>query len=646
MAEKIITTCTRDCPNACGLTAVVEHGRVIELAGNPEHPVSQGFRCHKCKAFVDRAYSPDRILTPLKRKGTSWKPVSWEAAMNEVAEHLQAAKDKQGTESILYYRGFAQRTALKLLNDRFFNLFGGVTGTRGTLCGGTGQAAQNLDYGNRISHDPLDHMNAKTLFIWGRNPVSTNPYLSRIASTLRRNGGSVVLIDPVASESLGLADLFVQPKPGSDAWLALALAKLVLQAGEADYRFLEEHCIHWPEYRSIIDRHSLADLSCRCDVPVSMLEKIAAILIRSRPAAFCLGWGLHRWEYAHHAIRAIDALGAVSGSIGVTGGGVSQGFEEYAPYDLSWVAEELHPLRRKFLTPVIGQEILDADPPIQVLVVTAGNPVCMSPNAAKVEQAFRSIPFKVVVGHFLDDTAQLADIFLPTTTLLEEEDIVAGYGHNIVGPVNPAVPPIGWARSDFDIFQDLGRRLLPPDPDFALSRREWLHRLLSPMEKMGVRLEEIQKGPVRVPNTPMIPFADRKFPTPSGKFQLLEEFSPPEPEDKAFPYWLLSVSPHRWLCSEMTPAEQTGLTEIRLHSLEAEALHLADGEKVIVESSVGKTFARLRTDDRQRRDVVVFPRGKWRASGSFVNLLTRDIVSKVGNGAPYYDNKVRIRGCD
>ncbi|MHC1759508.1 MAG: molybdopterin-dependent oxidoreductase [Negativicutes bacterium] len=643
MPKQIITTCTRDCPNACGLIAVVENGRVTELAGNPDHPVTQGFRCHKCKAFVARSYSPDRILTPLKRQGANWKPISWEAAMDEVAGRLQEAKDYYGPESILYYRGFAQRTALKLLNDRFFNLFGGVTGTRGTLCGGTGQASQNLDYGSRVSHDPLDHMNAKTLVIWGRNPVATNPYLARIAAAIRHNGGTVLLIDPVASESAGLADVFLQPQPGGDVWLALALSKLVLRADAADQAFLQNHCVHWPEYRAIVDRYSLTELSDRCDIPVTLLEKVASILIHSRPVAFSLGWGLHRWEFAHYAIRAIDALGAVVGSIGVAGGGVSQGFEEYAPYDLSWVADDLHPHRRKLLTPIIGQEILDAEPPIQVLMVTAGNPVCMSPNAAKVARAFQTIPFKVVVGHFLDDTAQLADIFLPSATLIEEDDIVAGYGHNIVGPVNPAVSPIGDARSDFDIFQDLGRRLLPPDADFVLPRLEWLKRLLAPTEALGISLDDIKSGPVRLASAPMVPFADHRFPTPSGKFQLLDEYLPPKNSGEEFPYWLLSIAPHQWLCSEMTPGEQAGLTEIRLHPLEAKNLQLSDGDTVIVENTVGQTLARLRTDGRQRRDVVVFPRGRWKSSGSNVNLLTRDIVSRVGNGTPYYDNKVRIR---
>lgn len=643
MPERIITTCTRDCPNACGLIAIVENGRVLKLVGNSDHPVTRGFCCHKCQAFVARAYSQDRILTPLRRVRENWQPIGWNEALDEVAAKLQETRECFGPEAILYYRGFAQRTALKLLNDRFFNLFGGVTGTRGTLCGGTGQASQNLDYGSRISHDPLDHINARTLVIWGRNPVATNPYLARIATMIRQQGGTVVLIDPVASESAPLANLVLQPKPGSDVWLALALAQLIFRAGAADDEFLTHCCVNLTEYRSIVDRFSLTELAQQCDIPASRLEQLAELLCRSRPVAFSLGWGLHRWEYAHYAIRAIDALGAVTGSIGVAGGGVSQGFEEYAPYNLSWVAEDLHPNRRKFLSPVIGQEILDADPPIQLLMVTAGNPVCMSPNSAKVRRAFQTIPFKVVIGHFLDDTAQLADIFLPSTTLFEEEDVVAGYGHNIVGPVNPAVSPLGESRSDFDIFQELGQRLLAPSADFVLDRQEWLRRLLAPMERHKISLDDIQRGPVRLPNAPMVPFADRHFPTESGKFQLLDELSLSISVDSAYPYWLMSTAPYQWLCSEMTPSEQQGLTEIRLHPLEAARLHLTDGDTVLIESTVGATSARLKTDDRQRRDIVVFPRGRWSSSGSDVNRLTRDIVSRVGNGTPYYDNKVRVR---
>ncbi len=645
MAKEIITTCTRDCLNSCGLVASVEQGRVTGLRGNPRHPLTRGQACHKCLKFVARAYSPERILTPMKKNAAGdWQPVSWTDALDEIAARLAGTVERYGPEGILYYRGFAQRTALKLVNERFFNLLGGVTGTRGTLCGGAGQASQDLDFGRRVSHDPLDHLNSHSLILWGRNPVATNPSLAATVQELRSQGAKVALIDPVASESRRICDLHIQPAPGRDVFLAMAAAKLILERGQQDEAFLAGHSEGFAAYRRILDAYSLDELVCLCDVSRREVEKLYDILVNHYPTAICLGWGLHRWVHAHYAIRAVDALGAIAGVIGVSGGGVSQGFEEYAAFDGAATLDHLYPNRRRLLMPLIGREITDAhDPPLGMAVITAGNPVCQAANSAKVADAFRQIPYVVFVGHFLDDTAQCADIFLPTTTFLEEEDVTGSYGHNFIGPVNPAVPPPGEAKPDFAIFQELARRF-PFAGELAGSAAEWLGRLLQPVTSRGIALETIRGGPVRLPDAPYVPYADRRFPTPSGKYRFMSEFAPPPAwqADPEYPYQLMSVSPHDWLCSETTPAEQGELTVVRLHPAEAAKIGVGDGEEITVVSRVGRTRARLRLDPRQRRDVVVFPRGKWLSSGSSVNLLTPDLVSEVGGGAPFYEARVRL----
>jgi anaerobic selenocysteine-containing dehydrogenase len=642
MGQEVITTCTRDCPNACGLVVRVEGGRVTALVGNPAHPVSRGFYCSKCEAFVRRIYSPERVLTPLRREGSGWRPIAWDAALDEIAGRMDDIRTKEGPEAILSYRGFAQRTALKLLNDRFFNLFGGVTGTRGTLCGGTGQAGQELDLGRRISHDPLDLDNSRSLVIWGRNPAATNPYLLPVMARIRREGGRVILVDPVASETARLCDLHIQPAPGTDAYLAMAAARVILTRGEEDAPFLADRCEGFRAYRELLAGHDTEELARLCNVPLPQVEALASLLTRERPCAIQLGWGLHRWEYGHQTVRFIDALAAVAGLIGIPGGGVSQGFEEYAPYDLDWTGDRLHPERRRLLMPRIGEEILTArDPVVRMIFVTAGNPVCQAPNAAKVATAFERTPFVVVAGHFLDDTAARADIFLPSTTFLEEEDVVASYGHNYVGPVNRAIAPLGECRSDLDLFRGLAARFsFGPDLDRPIS--QWLPLLLAPLLGQGVTLEELRRGPVRLPDAPLVPYADRVFPTPSGRFRFVTSFVPPQRREEEYPYHLLSVSPREWLCSELTPVEQTELTEVRVHPLTAQAHGLADGDRVRIVSRVGETLGRLRTSGEERRDTVVFPRGRWLASGSSANALTLDLVSKEGNGAPYYETRVRL----
>ena len=642
--REVITTCTRDCTNTCGLIATVEHGKVISLRGNPQHPVNQGRVCHKCAGFVKRVYSPERVRTPLRRKGSAWARISWTEALDEIAGRMNKIQERFGSEAILYYQGFGERTALKLLNNRFFNLFGGVTTLYGTLCGGTGQAAQDLDFGRRISHDPFDHLNSKSLILWGRNPVVTNINLLPIIKQIRKQDSPVLLIDPVASESRSICDYHLQPAPGQDACLAMAAAKIILTRGAEDIDFLARYSEGFDAFKKVLDSFTVEELADRCDVPAGQIELLAEVLINKKPTAILLGWGLHRWEQAHYTIRSIDALSAISGNIGVAGGGVSQGFEEYGPYDLNLMGHELNPPRRKFLMPLIGEEILKAqDPPVEMIFVTAGNPVSMAPNSAKVAKAFAKTPFVVVAGHFLDDTAGYADIFLPATTFLEETDIVAGFGHNYVGPVNRAIEPLGESRSDFEMFQALAERF-PFAAEFNHSPEEWLSMLTAPLLAKGVALEELSRGPVRVPDAPMVPYAGRVFPTPSGKFSFLGEFEPPiTSHDTEFPFNLMSVMARDWIGSELTLSEQSELLVVRMNAQEGWKLGLRDGDTVRIVSRTGEMKVRLKLDDAQRRDIVVCPRGGWMKAGRGINVLTRDLVSKVGNGTPYFETRVSIK---
>ncbi len=641
----VVTTCTRDCPGACGLVATVRDGRLTGLAGNPGHPLTRGKACLKAARYVQRVYSTERISRPMIRahRREPWRIAGWDEVLDAIAERMQSISAQSGPEAILYYQGYGERTALKLLNRHFFNLFGGVTTTTGSLCGGTGQGAQNLDFGRRISHDPLDHLNSRATILWGRNPVSTNASLVPIISEIRSRGGKVILVDPAPSRSAGLADRHIAPRPGSDAYLAMAAARLILSAGAEDRTFMDAHAEGAQEYLRILEATSVEELCAKCDVPVEDARFLAETLMRHKPTSILLGWGMHRHERAHVSIRAIDALAAVSGNIGVPGGGVSQGFEEYGPYDQTCWGDHLNPPRRTLLLPRIGAEILDArDPGIRMIYVTAANPVCMAPNTSTVTEAFRRAEFVVYSGHFLDDTADLAHVFLPATTFLEEEDVMASYGHNYVGPVNPAIEPVGECRSEFRMFYELASRF-PFAGRFRRTEREWLHDICAPIREQGCSLEALRRGPFSL-YAPMVPFADRVFPTPSGKFRFMTECPPADLAlaDPAFPYRLLTIAPHGFICSERTMAEHDILPVVVLSAEEAESLCLINGETVRVESPAGCVSARLETRAGQRPDILVSERGGWLKAGHGLNRLTRDVASRVGNGTPYYETAVRI----
>lgn len=645
METTTITTCTRDCPNTCGLAASVREGRLVRLAGSPDHPLTRGKACLKAARYVRRVYSPERITRPMFRRHRHepWRPATWDEVLDTVARHMQTIASQSGTEAILHYQGYGERTALKLLNRYFFNLFGGVTTTTGSLCGGTGQGAQNLDFGCRVSHDPLDHAASRSMILWGRNPVSTGVSIVPIIRDIRRNGGKIVLVDPAPTKSTALADRHIAPRPGTDAFLAMAAAKLILAQGNEDREFLEHHADGAQDYLRILEAFGLAQLCTLCDVSEEDARYLADTLVRQKPTSILLGWGMHRHEHAHASIRAIDALSAISGNIGVSGGGVSQGFEEYGPYDLQFWGDGLNPPRRALLLPRVGEEILAAsNPEIRMIFVTAANPVCMAPNTAKVTAAFRKAEFVVYSGHFLDDTADLAHVFLPATTFLEEEDVMASYGHNYVGPVNPAIAPVGQCRSEFRMFSDLARRF--PFADlFRRSERDWLHDICAPIRRQGCSMEALRRGPFRL-DAPMVPYAGRVFPTPSGRFRFMTEFDPSSLTRHApgYPYRLLTVAPHGFICSERTMAEHAPLPVVTLSQEEAVSLGLRSGDTVSVESPTGKVRAMLQTRAGQRSDILVSERGGWLKAGHGLNRLTRDITSRIGNGAPYYETCVRV----
>lgn len=641
----IITTCTRDCPNTCGLIATVEDGRLIRLSGDPDHPLTRGVACVKCARYVKRVYSPERITHPMVRSSRKapWQRTTWDQALDLIALRMTAIRDASGPEAILYYQGYGERTALKLLNRYFFNLFGGVTTTRGSLCGGTGQASQNLDFGERVSHDPLDHYNSASMILWARNPVSTNISLVPVIHDIRKRGGNVIVVDPAHSKTVPLSTRHIRPKAGTDAFLAMAAAKLILAAGAEDRTFLAQHSVGAPEYLGILDQFSVEDLCLRCGVPVADAQFLAETLMRQKPTSILLGWGLHRHKHAHYSLRAIDALGAISGNIGIAGGGVSQGFEEYGPYDRQYWGDSLNPPRRSLRMPTIGEDILNAhEPPIRMIYVTASNPVCMAPNSGKVAQAFSQAEFVVYSGHFMDDTADHAHVFLPATTFLEEQDVMASYGHNYVGPVNQAIAPVGLCRSEFHMFHELAARF-PFAERFRRPVRDWLHDLCAPLRAHGCDMDTLATAAFRYP-APMVPYADKTFATPSGNYQFMTEFSPEllEKTDPAHPYRLLTIAPHGSICSERTMTEHPPLPVVFLATAEAARLGLAQGDTVTVRSATGTIRATLRTQEEQRPDVLVAERGGWMKAGHGLNRLTRDLASVVGLGTPYYETCVAV----
>ena len=647
--KTVVTACTRDCTGACSIIANAEDGKVIKLRGNKEHDVTAGFLCKNTSHYLKTYfYSPNRVLHPLLKENGEWKKISWNEALDIAASKISQVIGEYGSSAILYYQGFGARTALQAMNRRFFNLLGGVTTTYGTVCGGIGHSAMELDFGVKISHDPLDHLNSNLIIVWGRNLAATDVHLWRILRKTKRNGIKIIVIDPVKTKTAKQADEFIQPAPGSDIYLAMALAKIVLETNNVDYNFIENYTKNFDSYKEILDKFSLEYLSNKCGVGLDEIKELAFEYARGKPSSIITGWGLHRYVQGHLAFRMIDALAAITGNIGVSGGGVSQGFEEFEYFDFSSVElGECGKNQRQLPMPKIGNAILDTDnPPIKLIFLASGNPVNLNPDSLKVKEGFDSADFVIMMDHFLNDTSDSADLFLPTTTYLEEEDLIGSYGHNWVSPINPVVSPQGETKSEFEIFQLLAQRLGIFD-EMSGSAKDWLKKLAAPILGRGITFEDLQNAPKRMIKKTEIPFADMKFKTESGCFEFIEELSIQDMDVEEFPFKLLSTMAEDFIGSVVPESELVdGFLEVHVHPDILKEKNLADGDKALMESPVGSLVVKVKENEEVRKDYILTYKGGWLKYNKCVNVLTQSMISEIGNGTPYYDTRVRIKGID
>jgi anaerobic selenocysteine-containing dehydrogenase len=636
---KVKTTCNRDCPDACGIVATVDDGRIVKIQGDPDHPVTQGFLCYRTSRFLERQYDPDRVTTPLVARNGAFRAVTWDDALDLIAEKMLRIKTESGGGAILHYRSGGTLGIVKHLNDRFFQLFGPCAVKSGDICSGAGDAAQLTDFGDEDSNDLFDLLNAKTILIWGKNPHVSSVHLLPILKQARERGTRIVTIDPVRHRGADLAELYVQPRPGGDIALALGVARRLFETGKTDPA-AGSYCDHLEAFRALAFSRGVPDWAALADVTTDELDAIAA-LYAAGPSAILVGWGMQRKANGSATVRLLDALAAISGNLGVAGGGVSFYFKRRGAFDTSFGDSGDEPARR-LLEPLLGREILEAsDPPIRMVWVTAGNPVAMLPDSHTVKRALETRELTVVVDSFLTDTARAAHVVLPTTTMLEDDDLVGAYGHHWLGEVRPVVPPPDGVRTDYAIAQGLAKRLGLAE-HFADDIETWKRRFLGPVADQGASLAAIREGYVRNPLAPKILFHDRKFKTATGRVNLIHDVDPePARPTDARPLLLMAFSTEKAQSSQWAhPRGQDGPAVATVHP--SAAAGFDDGEVARIESEAGAMDVRLRFDARQRRDVVLLAKGGWLRDGRCANALIPAIATDAGGGAVYYDTPVRV----
>lgn len=664
MTNDIKTACPLDCWDACSLIATVENGAIKEVRGDDLHPVTRGTMCSRGRRLLQRTYSPHRILTPRKRVGESWEVVSWEQALSDIASKIQDVLRTKGHHAILHSYDWGSGTLLKNLNQRFFYQLGGCTETVGSLCWDAGLQAQTYDFGQARSHHPTDLLHAERIVVWGRNLAVTNMHMVPFVKEALTRGAELAVVNPLPTDLDDRAQLVIRPRPGTDGALALGVLRVCRDKGWLDEEFLHHHSVGFSHFSDYLSQFSLEFVSKETDVPVEQIRHLADLYGQHRPVATLLGIGLQRYAGGGNAVRAIDALAAATGQIGVSGGGVNYANRQMAEF----LDEEALTARRdadvrEFLRGAQADAIIHADPPIELMFVTRTNPISQVPNTTSLKQAYAKIPFVVVIDTMMTATADVADYFLPCTTIFEEEDIsLSTMWHPYVTFANRTISPLGEAKPDHEIFALLADRLGFGE-DFRRPLDEWFELALDPLKEHEVGLQELrQSGTIRIPLAD-VPWQDRHFRTASGKYEFVSSaaqadgmsgyprYIPPVASRAVsevfhaheFPYALLTVHPrlsensqHRdWPALPDRPIAE--ITD----AIAAEA-GLATGDRALLSTPYGELCVYIKVRTGGHPFTVKLESGWWSSSGT-INELTPPTSADLGQQTSQYDVACRLR---
>jgi anaerobic selenocysteine-containing dehydrogenase len=642
----------------------VRDGVAEKLVGVKEHPFTRGGLCAKVSHYLERTYSDDRLRHPLVRTGPkgegSFAPVSWEEALQRIADRLGAVVAEHGGEAVLPYsfagtQGVVQGASM---DRRFFGRLGASRLAR-TICGQAAAAGQLEAAGTLVGMRPEDIAHSRLIVLWGTNTIVTNLHQWPIIQGARKAGARVVVIDPLRTRTAAAADWHVRPLPGTDAALALGLMHVIVAEGRHDADYVERHAEGFAELREELDTWPPEYTAAVTGVPADEIVALARAYATTRPAAIRRLIGIEHHHEGARMVRTIACLPVLVGAWRERGGGLlgTTAWAAWSPLDQDALAGPA-PETRTVNMVRLAHALNDLQPPVKALVVYNSNPATTAPDSTRVMRGLaREDLFTVVLEHFLTDTARYADVVLPATTQVEHVDLVPSWGHTYITYNEPAIAPVGEALPNTEIFRRLARAMGFDDPAFEDTDEELARAAVAgagwPLEGIDFeRLREVGWAQAGLPED-FRPFADGGFGTPSGRFRLWSPdlppgFDPPAGDDE--PLALITAkSAHHFLNSTYAnlPRHLAGEGEpmLDLHSDDAAARGIADGDRVRVRNVRGAVLARARIGDVVRPGVVALPSGWWASrspGGASVNALTTEELTDRGGGAAVHAARVEV----
>jgi anaerobic selenocysteine-containing dehydrogenase len=633
-----VTACTYDCPDACSLLLEQAADGRHTLRGNPESPFTKGFMCAKTRRHIHRLESRSRIRRPLLKMRGQWNEIGWEDALDLCAERIERLRAEPA--SILHIHSDGAKGVLKEAAALFFSQLGSSR-IRGSLCDAAGYIAGVEDFGSRENNDIEDLLNAATIVNWGKDFSRSSVHTAAIVRRARHKGARVLSISPGGDGAGSFSDAHIRIRPGTDRFLAAAALRGLTDRPEKSRIAGVAARTRNPEaFFEEIRRRSLPELLAACQASTEDLERLLAAYTGAGPTATFIGAGLQRYRYGGENVRFINALALLSGNVGRSGAGVYFHLHSFRNVDLGWTKGPGNKGRRALYLATIGRDIRAATaPPVRMIWVNGINVVNQAPDFHETVRAFEAVDFKVVADAFMNDTAARADLVLPCTLMLEQEDVVGSFLHEYVQYAAKVTEPPPEAQSDLWILTEVGKRLTPPIrmPDAESCLRA---ALKSPY--LATTLEELrQKGFVRS-TRPRIAYEGLVFGHGDGKYHFPATLhAEPEPPE-GYPLRLLTLIRRTAIHSQILPEGPAALPRAWV-APDCPALGAVDRARpVALVSERGRLAVALHTLPGLHPAAVVVRRGGWASRGEGVNPLIAARLTDLGGGAAFYDQFVRL----
>ena len=682
------SACPHDCPSTCALQVEIHaDGTIGRVHGDKANTYTDGVICAKVARYAERIHHPDRLTQPLRRTGPKgsgqYAPVSWDDALDAVAEAFLKAEKEHGAEAVWPYY-FAGTMGL-LMRDGINRLTHAkkYSGMHQSICTMLAWPGVVAGTGKLAGPDPREMADADVVVIWGTNAVHTQVNVMTHAVKARRErGAKIVAIDVYETPTLKQADVPVILRPGTDGALACAIMHVLFRDGYADWDYMNRFADDPKGLEAHLQTRTPEWASAITGMPVDEIESLAALFGRNRRTYFRLGYGFTRQRNGAAAMHAASCIATVMGAWPLKGGGAFHSNGAIYHWDKSLIMglDSVDPSVRVLDMSKIGAvltgdtEALFGGPPVNAMLIQNTNPMMVAPDLTKVHAGFaRDDLFVCVHEQFMTQTAQMADIVLPATMFLEHDDFYQGGGHQhiLFGPKQIDAP--GECRSNHDVICAIADRVGAAHRGFGMDARDIIDWTLVNSGWPNLETLETEHWIDVQPDFDTAHFTDG-FATPDGKFRFHPDWTearnnrfapngdisgmPDLPDHQQtieeatdeMPFRLVTAPARNFLNSSFTETKTSKSKEkrptVKLHPEDVDALGTAEGETVTLGNDRGEVRIAVELFSGLRRGVAIvesiWPNEAFEG-GKGINFLTGADSAGPQGGAAFHDNRIWIR---